>query len=344
MTRVTVNGTEVVLDSDGDAPLLTVLRGELGLVGSRFGCGEGLCGACFVRLGDAVVPSCQTPLWQAEGQAVTTVEGLSSDGTPHPVQQAILDRQAAQCGFCVAGIVVRAATLLEEDPAPDVERVAEALDRNLCRCGSQQRIIDAVVGAGARAVSDLPAHVVANPRLGTWLTVRDGLVEIRVGKVELGQGIVTALAQIAADALALPVDAIRMRPADTSLGPDQGLTSGSKSVEHSGPALRHVGGVVRALTSGPLDPPAAYVDRIGTLDPNTDLTRIATGGARRAPGGRQERGAARPARQGARPAALPRRPASRGHAARPRAATAVARRSAGRPGRGLEGDGRRAGA
>jgi len=149
VSRVTVNGTEVVLASDGDTPLLTALRDELGLVGSRFGCGDGLCGACFVRLGYAVVPSCQTPLWQAEGQAVTTIEGLSDERGPHPVQQAILDKQAAQCGFCVAGIVVRAAALLESEPGADAVRVAEALNRNLCRCGSQQRIIDAVVTAGA---------------------------------------------------------------------------------------------------------------------------------------------------------------------------------------------------
>jgi nicotinate dehydrogenase subunit A len=148
MTRLTVNGAEVVVTSDGDTPLLTVLRDELGLVGSRFGCGQGLCGACFVRLGDAVVPSCQTPLWQAEDQAVTTVEGLAGDGGPHPVQAAIIERQAAQCGFCIAGIVVRAAALLESEPRPNPERVAEALDRNLCRCGSQQRIVEAVVAAG----------------------------------------------------------------------------------------------------------------------------------------------------------------------------------------------------
>ncbi len=150
VTRVTVNGTEVVLAGDGDTPLLTALRDELGLVGSRFGCGEGLCGACFVRLGDAVVPSCQTPLWQVEGQAVTTVEGLSDEGGPHPVQQAILDRQAAQCGFCVAGIVVRAAALLESEPGADAVRVAEALDRNLCRCGSQQRIVDAITAVSTQ--------------------------------------------------------------------------------------------------------------------------------------------------------------------------------------------------
>jgi len=148
VTRLTVNGAEVVVTSDGDTPLLTVLRDELGLVGSRFGCGQGLCGACFVRLGDAVVPSCQTPLWQAEGQAVTTVEGLAGGEGPHPVQAAILERQAAQCGFCIAGIVVRAAALLDSEPGPDSARVAEALERNLCRCGSQQRIVEAVVAAG----------------------------------------------------------------------------------------------------------------------------------------------------------------------------------------------------
>ena len=99
------------------------------------------------ELDDVVVPSCQTPVWQAEGRSVTTVEGLSSDGTPHPVQQAILDRQAAQCGFCISGIVVRAAALLDDEPDADADRVADALDRNLCRCGAHRRIIDAVLAA-----------------------------------------------------------------------------------------------------------------------------------------------------------------------------------------------------
>jgi nicotinate dehydrogenase subunit A len=151
MTELTVNGAAVTVAADGETPLLTVLRDELDLVGSRFGCGEGLCGACFVRLGDTVVPSCQTPLWQAEGGSVTTVEGLSVDGTPHPVQQAIIDRQAAQCGFCISGIVVRAAALLADEPDADADRVAEALDRNLCRCGAQQRIVEAILAAGRSA-------------------------------------------------------------------------------------------------------------------------------------------------------------------------------------------------
>ena len=147
MTGLEVNGARVEVGGDPDTALLTVLRDELGLVGTRFGCGQGLCGACHVVLDGTVVPSCQTPVWQAEGRSVTTVEGLSADGTPHPVQRAILDRQAAQCGFCISGIVVRAAALLEEEPDADAARVAEALDGNLCRCGAHRRIVDAVLAA-----------------------------------------------------------------------------------------------------------------------------------------------------------------------------------------------------
>jgi aerobic-type carbon monoxide dehydrogenase small subunit (CoxS/CutS family) len=149
--RLTVNGREVEVQADPDTPLLTVLRDSLGLLGSRFGCGLGLCGACFVRLDGAVVPSCDTPVWAAAGRSVVTVEGLAPEGELHPVQQALLDHQAAQCGFCISGIAVRAAALLEEEPQPDAARVAAALDRNLCRCGAQRRIIDAVVDAGRRA-------------------------------------------------------------------------------------------------------------------------------------------------------------------------------------------------
>ncbi|MDQ4055559.1 MAG: (2Fe-2S)-binding protein [Actinomycetota bacterium] len=151
MTELTVNGERVTVASDGETPLLTVLRDELGLTGSRFGCGQGLCGACFVRLGDTVVPSCQTPVWQAAGRPVTTVEGLSEGGTPHPVQQAIIDQQAAQCGFCISGIVVRATALLADEPDADADRIAEALDRNLCRCGAQQRIVEAILAARVSA-------------------------------------------------------------------------------------------------------------------------------------------------------------------------------------------------
>jgi nicotinate dehydrogenase subunit A len=154
--RLRVNGSDAEVAADPDASLLTVLRNELGLLGSRFGCGLGQCGACFVRMDGAVVPACDTPMWSAAGRSVVTVEGLASDGELHPVQQAILDSQAAQCGFCISGIAVRAAALLEEDPAPDADTVARALDRNLCRCGAQRRIIAAVVAAGRPAPEGTP--------------------------------------------------------------------------------------------------------------------------------------------------------------------------------------------
>ena len=144
----TVNGEPVTVEAEPDTTLLSLLRNHLQLKGSRFGCGLGLCGACFVRVDGNVVPSCDTPLWSVDGRSVVTVEGLGSDGHPHPVQQALLDEQAAQCGFCISGVTVSAAALLEHNPHPSPEEVARALDRNLCRCGVQRRIINAVVKAG----------------------------------------------------------------------------------------------------------------------------------------------------------------------------------------------------
>lgn len=145
---VTVNGSEHALTADEDTPLLHLLRRELGLPGTRFGCGAGSCGACFVLVDGRAVPACDTPLWAVEGRAVTTVEGLAGDdGTLHPVQRAVLDEQAAQCGFCVSGLLISAAALLAENPRPDEAAVMAALDRNLCRCGIQRRMVTAVLRA-----------------------------------------------------------------------------------------------------------------------------------------------------------------------------------------------------
>jgi nicotinate dehydrogenase subunit A len=146
--RLTVNGTERVVDTHPDTSLLLVLRNSLGLVGARFGCGLGLCGACFVRLDGVVVASCDTPIWSVEGRTVVTVEGLAGGETLHPVQEAFLATQAAQCGYCVSGILVSAAALLERDPHPDEAAVAAALERNLCRCGVHRRMVAAIVAAG----------------------------------------------------------------------------------------------------------------------------------------------------------------------------------------------------
>jgi aerobic-type carbon monoxide dehydrogenase small subunit (CoxS/CutS family) len=149
--RATVNGTERVIQCEPDAPLLDVLRTDLGLSGPRFGCGVGLCGACFVLVGGRARSSCDFPAWAAEGQDITTVEGLLHDGTMHPVQQAVVDEQAAQCGYCTAGMIMSAVALLRANPAPDQAEIRSALDGNLCRCGSQQRIVRAVLRAAAQA-------------------------------------------------------------------------------------------------------------------------------------------------------------------------------------------------
>lgn len=148
MTSLVVNGSRVEVDRPEDTPLLTVLRDSLGLVGSRFGCGQGLCGACTVLVNGTPVPSCDTPLWQVEDASVVTVEGLGAEG-PNAVQAALLDHQAAQCGFCISGIVVAATALLEKEPDASADDIAEALDRNLCRCGAHQRIVEAILDARA---------------------------------------------------------------------------------------------------------------------------------------------------------------------------------------------------
>jgi nicotinate dehydrogenase subunit A len=155
MTRpveLIVNGEARSVETDPDTPLLYVLRNDLGLVGARFGCGMGLCGACFVHVDGAVVPSCDTPMWSVEGKTVVTVEGLAPAGELHPVQRAVLAEQAAQCGYCITGMIMTAAALLARRPRPGEAEVVEALERNLCRCGSQGRIVRAVLRAGEAGV------------------------------------------------------------------------------------------------------------------------------------------------------------------------------------------------
>ncbi len=151
---LTVNGESQRVHADSDAPLLHVLRNGLGLRGPRFGCGVGLCGACFVLIEGKAAPACDTPMWSVEGKTVVTAEGLVTDGLLHPVQQAFLDEQAAQCGYCVSGVLASAAALLDADPRPDESAVVAALDRNLCRCGVQRRMVAAVLRAADAIAAD----------------------------------------------------------------------------------------------------------------------------------------------------------------------------------------------
>ena len=147
MIAFTLNGAPTTLDLPDDVPLLAALREGAGLSGPRFGCGVEACGACHVLLDGRSVPSCMLPLSAVAGRAVITVEGLGSEDAPHPLQTAFLDEQAGQCGYCLSGILVSAAALLAANPDPDEAAIRAALDPHLCRCGSHNRIIRAVLRA-----------------------------------------------------------------------------------------------------------------------------------------------------------------------------------------------------
>jgi nicotinate dehydrogenase subunit A len=151
---VMVNGRSERVATEPETALLYVLRNHLGLKGTRFGCGLGLCGSCFVLIDGRPAYSCDTPMWATADREVTTVEGLGTPERPHPVARSIVDAQAAQCGYCISGIVVAAAALLATDDDPTEEDVRAALDRNLCRCGAQNRIVRAVLAAAAQMRDD----------------------------------------------------------------------------------------------------------------------------------------------------------------------------------------------
>ena len=145
--NLTVNGTTRAVQAKPDTPLLYVLRNDLGLVGSRFGCGSGLCGACYVLIDGRPMASCDLPASFAVGKQITTVEGLGRNGDLHPVQKALISEQAAQCAYCMSGIAVSAAALLASNKRPSEAEVRAALDKHLCRCGSHNRVVKAVMRA-----------------------------------------------------------------------------------------------------------------------------------------------------------------------------------------------------
>jgi nicotinate dehydrogenase subunit A len=143
-----VNGRAVSVTCDGTVPLLTVLRDELGLRGTKFGCGTEQCGACMVLVDGKPETSCSREAATAAGRSITTVEGLSNDGALHALQQAFLDEQAGQCGYCLSGILISASALLAKNSKPSRAEIVTALDPHLCRCGIHNRVVRAVQKAG----------------------------------------------------------------------------------------------------------------------------------------------------------------------------------------------------
>jgi nicotinate dehydrogenase subunit A len=144
--KLRVNGRECDVRAEPNTPLLYILRNDLKLKGARFGCGEGQCGACNVLFDGNAVQACDTPIWSAAGHDITTIEGIGASvaGGLHPVQQAFIDEQAIQCGYCIDGIIIAAVALLRREKDPSDAQIAAALERNLCRCGTHVRIFRAI--------------------------------------------------------------------------------------------------------------------------------------------------------------------------------------------------------
>jgi len=139
-----LNGKTTQLDVDSDRTLLWVLRTDLGLTGTKFGCGASLCGACTVVVNNEAVRSCQIPIKEVKGKEITTIEGLAQNGKLHPLQEAFVDQGGLQCGFCTSGMIMNAYALLLKNPKPSRDEIINGMDDNLCRCGSHKRIIQAI--------------------------------------------------------------------------------------------------------------------------------------------------------------------------------------------------------
>ena len=144
VTALNVNGTKRTVDVDASVSLLSVLRDSLDLTGTKYGCGEARCGACSVLMGDQLTRSCVTPVGRAAGKQITTIEGLAKDGELNPLQEAFIKADAMQCAFCTSGMIMAASALLSKNARPSRDEIVSAMNRNICRCGIYQRIIEAI--------------------------------------------------------------------------------------------------------------------------------------------------------------------------------------------------------
>jgi len=149
VVRLTINGKPTTLTVDSDRAVLWVLRTDLGLTGTKYGCGQGHCGACTILVDDEAVRSCVLPVKQVTGKELTTIEGLSRNGTLHPLQRAFMEHDALQCGFCTPGMILTAYSLLRDNPDPSDAEIIGGMDGNLCRCAAHKRIVQAIRSAAA---------------------------------------------------------------------------------------------------------------------------------------------------------------------------------------------------
>jgi CO/xanthine dehydrogenase Mo-binding subunit/aerobic-type carbon monoxide dehydrogenase small subunit (CoxS/CutS family) len=268
MTRkiqLNVNGRHHEIETDPATPLLTILRNDLKLSGPKFGCGVEQCGACKVLVDGQAVTSCKLPVANVAGLEIVTVAGLGSTTDPHPLQQAFIETQAIQCGYCASGMIIAAQGLLNRHRYPTDEQIRQALDDNLCRCGVYDRVRRAVklyIGREEEAAISvlkqpvmeeasaspqaLPGALAQHPELDAWIRINEeGTVTVFTGKVEFGQGIKTAVAQIAAGELDVALERIEVVMADTARTPDEGSTVGSMSLQTSGRSIRQAAAEAR---------------------------------------------------------------------------------------------------
>lgn len=265
-----VNGTVHHLEVDPETPLLAVLRNDLGLYGPKFGCGLEQCNACKVLIDGNDVPSCDLPVKQVVGLAITTIEGLGSGDELHPLQEAFIEEQAIQCGYCASGMIIAAQGLLNRTRYPTDNDIREALSDNICRCGVYERvrraikmrigqpmwdpIYEVIEAAGVASAGSgkknggLPGSLHNTPELDAWIRIStDETITVFTGKAEIGQGIITAVTQIAADELDVSLERIRVVSADTGQSPNEGITAGSMSMQMSGTAIRYAAAAARYL-------------------------------------------------------------------------------------------------
>lgn len=264
--RLTVNGAPFELAVRENTALMYVLRNDIGMKGVRAGCTIGECGACTVLVDGVPRRSCLTPVGEVVGSSVVTAEGLGTPDSPHAVQCAFLDEEAAQCGYCVNGMIMTVSAETDAGRATDRQAAQQALEEHICRCGTHERILRAAVRAGGgEQSSDAPVFVEAGDGLGArsaeppavlarepavsrWLGLTaDGRIEVRSPKVEIGQGILDAIRRMVAAQLGLPIEATVVRRTDTTWAVDLSHTAGSNSVDEGGVAMSYAAVALRRL-------------------------------------------------------------------------------------------------